>query len=162
MEQIERYQELYETMSSSGDVQKMKIFGEAEKWAFRKMAETHPSLAQEWLARLEAVDWNNYMTEEEARSAVSGLVNQDGSIGGMWTPEQIENAVTGLGGKVSCAPFYNKFALYAVMNMLASDHLASVSQFVSGDDVPRFFYALAVEQLKDIDRPQFVRSYFRI
>lgn len=162
MDQLEKYHDLYETMSTSGDVTKMKIFGEAEKWAFKKVAESHPNLAEEWLSRLEAVEWNNYLTESEAGQIVSRLMNQDGSIGGTWTMEQIESAVSSLGGKVSCPPYYNRFALYVVMNMLASDHLASVTQFVTDSELPRFFYNLAVDKLKDIDRPEFVRPYFSL
>lgn len=46
------------------------------------------------------------------------------------------------------------------MNMLASDHMASARKFISEERLPEFFYQQAQEQLKDIDRPNFIRSYY--
>jgi hypothetical protein len=33
---------------------------------------------------------------------------------------------------------------------------------VPKEDEPRFFYAMALEKLKDADRPKFVRAYFDV
>ena len=44
--------------------------------------------------------------------------------------------------------------------MLYSDHHRSTSEFVPKDQEPKFFYMMAVEKLKDPDRPKFIREYF--
>ena len=57
-------------------------------------------------------------------------------------------------------PYYNCYALWAVANMRYSDNAVSASEFVPKDQMPKFFYSMAVENLKDPDRPRFVRDYF--
>ena len=113
-----------------------------------------------WLQKLEPVDWNNYLTEEEADRIMDGLMNQDGSVGPMWSREQISSAVKGLDGTLEARTYYNRCALVVTMNMLASDHMASARKFISEERLPEFFYQQAQEQLKDIDRPNFIRSYY--
>lgn len=156
----ERYNELYDTMAMSGDTAKMKIFGDAERWAFRQMLEKDPATADEWLQRIEAVDWNNYLTEAEADRIMSHMMNQDGSVGPMWSRDQIANVVQSLNGALEMRPYYNICALVVTMNMLASDHMASARKFISEERLPEFFYQQAQEKLKDIDRPDFIRSYY--
>jgi hypothetical protein len=46
--------------------------------------------------------------------------------------------------------------------MRYSDNAKSASEFVPKDLMPKFFYNVAVEDLKDIDRPKFVRDYFHV
>lgn len=158
----ERYLELYEDMAKSGMPEKMKVFGEAEKWAFGKMLETSPKTAEQWVDKLEAMNWNNYLSKAEADEIVAKFINQDGSRGAHWSYDAFKNAVESLGGKMSEEPFYNCWALWVVANMLYSDHVQSVSLFVPKEDLPKVFYTMAVEKLKDRDRPRFVRHYFGV
>lgn len=160
MNYLERYDELYDIMATSGDTTKMKTFGDAGRWAFQRMLESNPETADAWLQKIEAVDWNNYLTEEEADRIMEGLMNQDGSVGPMWSREQIASAVQGIDGALEARPYYNRCALVVTMNMLASDHMASARKFISEERLPEFFYQQAQEQLKDIDRPNFIRSYY--
>ena len=55
----QRYEQLYHQMATSRDVRQMKIFGVADKWAFAKMLAMDPKTAEAWLAKLEAIEWNN-------------------------------------------------------------------------------------------------------
>jgi hypothetical protein len=161
MERIrERYLELYEDMAKSGMPEKMKIFGETEKWAFGKMLETSPKIAEQWVDKLEAMNWNNYLSKAEADEIVAKFINQDNSRGAHWGYDVFKGAVESLGGKTYEAPFYNCYALWVVANMLYSDHYNSASEYVPKEDMPKYFYSMAVEKLKDKDRPRFVRDYF--
>ena len=159
---MERYLELYEDMAKSAQPEKMKIFGEAEKWAFERMRELSPKHAQMWLDKLEAVHWHNYLSKAEADDIVSKFVNQDGSRGAHWNYDVFKGAVESLGGNMSEEPYYNCYALWVVANMLYSDHAQSLSMFVPKDEFPKVFYTMAVEKLKDKDRPRFVRHYFDV
>jgi hypothetical protein len=61
-------------------------------------------------------------------------------------------------------PYYNYPALWLTMNMLYSDFSAPVIEMLGTDDnekVATAFYKMAVKKLKDVDRPKFVRWYFR-
>ena len=80
----ERYLELYEDMAKSGMPEKMKTFGESAKWAFGKMLETSPKTAEQWVDKLEAMNWNNYLSKAEADEIVAKFINQDNSRGAHW------------------------------------------------------------------------------
>ena len=159
---MQRYEELYAKMATSTDIVKMQVFGEAEKWAFGKMSERDPALAQVWLDKLEPVMWNNYLSKAEAEAIVSKFINADGTIGAHWSYDTMRSAVESLGAMMSDEPFFNCWALWATMNMLYSDHAKSVNDFVPKDEQVKFYYAQAIEKLKDADRPHFVREYFEI
>ena len=159
---IKRYDELYNSMAISKDPSKMMIFGEAEKWVFHSIAERHPELAETWLNKLEASEWYNYLSRPEAEGVVAKMINQDGTRGAHWNYETFKAAVESLGGKLSEAPYYNCYALWAVANMLWSDHYMSAKDFVAKEHLPKYFYLMAEETLKDVDHPNFVRSYFRV
>lgn len=159
---MQRYEELYAKMATSTDIVKMQVFGEAEKWAFGKMSERDPALAQVWLDKLEPVMWNNYLSKAEAEAIVSKFVNADGTMGAHWSYDTMRSAVESLGAMMSEEPFFNCWALWATMNMLYSDHAKSVNDFVAKDEQVKFYYAQAIEKLKDADRPHFIREYFEI
>ena len=157
---IKKYDELYDDMATAKDPRKMMAFGEAEKWVFHMMAEQHPELAEKWLTKLEAEKWYNYLSKHEAEAIVSKFVNQDGTRGPHWSYDTFKAAVESLGGKIQSEPFYNCWALWTAANMRYSDNYVSASEFVPKDMMPKYFYNVAVETLKDADRPRFIREYF--
>lgn len=159
---IQRYEELYQLMATSADTAKMQVFGEADKWAFAKMAERDPATAQVWLDKLEPMMWNNYLSKAEAEAIVAKFENEDGTTGAHWSYDTMRSAVEGLGAKMCDEPFFNGWALWVVMNMLYSDHAKSVDEFVPKEEQVKFYYAMAVEKLTDKDRSHFVRRYFDI
>ena len=166
---IKRYEELYDDMVTSKDPEKMHIFGEAERWVFKDLAAKHPDMADNWLSHLEATQWNNYLSEKEMMNISKRLINQDGVKGFHWDYETIKKALMELNGKLEEYPFYNSYALVSVMNMIYSDHANSISidlGFKNPKEVPNgsmaaSCYRKAVEKLKDMDRPHFVRRYFQ-
>lgn len=157
---IKRYADLYEDMASAKDPSKMMIFGEAEKWMFHEVAKAHPELAEKWLSKLEAGRWHNYLSKMEAEDIANKLVNQDGSRGPHWSYDTFKGAVETLGAKMSEEPYFNCWALWIMANALYSDHYKSASEFVPKDMMPKYFYMQAVEKLKDIDYPKFIRKYY--
>lgn len=164
-ELIKKYDELYDSMATSKNPLRMMAFGDAEKWVFHQLAEEHPELAEEWLNRLEASKWNNYLTEDEAEEIVDSLMEKRGEEYVQryeWDYPALKNAVESLGGKVSEEPYYNCWALWATMNMLYSDHKETVDAFIQPPQRVRFYYRLALDKLKDFDRPKFVREYFHL
>jgi hypothetical protein len=159
-ELIEKYDELYEDMATAKDPMKMMAFGDAEKWMFHNLAQKHPDIAEMWLTRLEASKWNNYISKTEAMEIAGSLVNQDGTHGPHWDYETFKTAVESMGGKMNDEPYYNCWALWLTANMRYSDNYRSAAEFVPKDMMPKFFYKVAVENLKDVDRPKFIREYF--
>ena len=167
---LERYHALYDDMARSSDPSKMKVFGEAEKWAFAQAVERNPRMAEMWLDKLEATHWKNYLSKSEADDIVGKMVNQNGSRGAHWPYDTFKGAVEALGGKMSDEPFYNCYALWATANMIFSDHAQSIAEdmgYKTIAEVPNEKMALscykkAVEKLHDSDRPRFVSDYFGV
>lgn len=167
---MKRHEELYKGIIQSKDDAKMEMLGCIFLSMMDQVEATNPRLYKEMVERMEATEWNNYLTEAEATKIASALVNQDGSRGAHWPYEAFKNAVESLGGKPSESPYYNSYALWVTANMLYSDHAQSVAEdmgYKTPAEVPNekmalSMYKKAVEKLKDMDRPYFVRAYFRV
>lgn len=157
----EKYDELYAIMANSGDPAKMHIFGEAEKWAFEQMNKTNPDMAKKWLDRIEAVKWDNYLCEASAIAIVSKFVNQDGTMGAKWNYQQVMDAVRAAGGNESEQPYYNSWALFVVMNWIASNSWKTLSTLTTEDKMPGVVYLLALDYLKDPDEQHFIQRYWK-
>lgn len=131
--------------------------------AFSLLAETSPAKATEFLECYEGVEtYNNYLSESEAKSIVKSFINYDKSSGAKWSADELFEVVGELNGHPDKEPYYNKWALYAVMNMQHSDHGKVIDKWVNGDEdkYVEFCYDLSISQLMDADRPRFVRAYF--
>lgn len=165
-----RYAYLYDLVMSSKSVEKMVIFGNAEHYVFDKLASSSPSMAKEWLEMLEAVCWNNYLSESQAEYIANKIINQDGSHGPYWSMETFFNVVPKLGGKLEEEPYYNRHALWLVANAHFSDFAKSTSEdlgYQSISDVPAekmalSMYKKAVESLKDADRKHYITDYYHV
>lgn len=168
-EMIDRYHDLYEKMVASKDPKNMKIFGETEKYMFKAVAAAHPDLAENWLSHLEAVCWDNYLSEHEAMNIGKRIVNQDGMKGFHWSYDTFEKTVESLGGVCEDKPHYNSYALWVTANMIYSDHARSIAEDMGHKlpaDVPNekmafSCYRKAIENLKDVDSEFHVRRYFK-
>lgn len=159
-ELIRKYDELYEDMAMAKDPKKMMIFGDAEKKMFHSLAKAHPEIAESWLTKLEAGRWNNYLSKSEAEKITGDFINQDGSRGAHWPYMAFKAAIESLGVRMSDEPYYNCYALWTEVNSLWSDHNKSISEFIPKEKELKFYYMMAVEKLRDVDRPRFIREYF--
>lgn len=165
----DRYRELYDKMRESKDVRMMKIFGEAEKYMFKAIAGMHPEMADNWLSHLEAVCWDNYLSEKEAVNIGKRIVNQDGTKGFHWMYEPFCKAVEAMGGKTEDKPHYNAYALMVTANMVYSDHAKSIAEDmgfktpaeVPGERMLQSCFRKAVEKLTDADGGFRIRKYFK-
>lgn len=160
----EKFRTLYKDMAESKDVDKMIIFGDAFKKMYDKVAEMHPDMAAATLGILGAIEYNNYMTPEEAMDAATKLVNDDGSPAPHWRMDEAKAFLTSRDIPTEEKPYYNFPALWLTMNMLYSDFAEPVTEMLGSDDnekVATAFYKMAIKRLKDVDRPKFIRWYFR-
>lgn len=164
----QRYEQLYNKMASSKEVRQMMIFGNAEKWAFGKVLASDPKMAEAWVSKLEAIEWNNYLSDTEATHIASTLINQDGAMGAVWDKATFLSVIGNGGGDAERMPYYNSNALWVTAAMIYSDHAKSIAEdmgYTSVADVPvdkmaMSTYRKAVEKLCDKDRAFFIRPYF--
>lgn len=143
---------------------KMEIANSVFHKTLCKLADYDLSEAQSIVDCYEGkLKFNNYLTEKEAVETVNRFKG-DSFNGGKWQPEPLFKTVVGFNGKVEEEPYYNKWSLFTVMNMYASDHDLVIKELSDGetDKYAMIAYRFAESTLKDVDRPNWVRDYFKL
>lgn len=169
----QRYDDLYALMQESKNVQNMRIFGDAFTRLFVKTVEMHPELAEATINLLSAVEFHNFVTQEEATVIAAKFINDDTyltgnekpTLGPHWRMEDMRTFLASKQLPTSDKPYYNWPALWLVMNMTYSDFADALSKLLGTKDPERIAtacYELSIKKLKDVDRPSFVRPYFGI
>ena len=156
MSQKEKFEELYNTIIASRSTRNMKILGCVTKSMMNSLIEQHPQVAEELLNILEAINWNNYLTEKEAETIVGGMQPQP-----KFTKQQWKNNMSNLNEILEKAPHYNKCALYTTMCMIDSDSGETLKRLTQSDtEYFKLLYDLALDKLTDKDGVFDIRHYF--
>lgn len=160
---MSKFDELYGMMASSANVKYMHVFGNTMRCMMNDMASKHPELAQEYLDKLCAIKWKNYLTKKEASEIANGM-----NPPATWDMQTWLNAMTGLGLEKEEKPYYNDYALYVAMNQVISDHGETIAMIkgekslsdVNKEELVEYAYKLALDLLKDKDGVYNIREYF--
>ena len=165
-ELLEKFCSLLMEAKKSHDAEDCEVSLSMFKKAIHLLADTNLRSAKELVECYEGnLKYYNFLTETESDEIVEKFVNQDGSRGPRWRdPEDVFHRINEMGGKTECEPHYNKWALYVTMNKFASDQNSVIVKWV-GDDKGKYFevcYELALTQLKDKDRPCWIRPYYSL
>jgi hypothetical protein len=107
---------------------------------------------------LDMIIMNNYLTLDEAKNIMADFVNYDGSKGAKWSCAEIEKFLTAKGIATEQSPYYNSYALAVAMNRIYSDYGGEIKDLT--DDEAVACYNFALRDLKDPDRPRWIREYF--
>lgn len=153
----DKYWSLYEYMANSKKPDNMKMFGKVMTEMMEDLIHGNPSKAEEYVNKLEAVKWKNYLTPAEADKIVASMEPK-----APWTREQWKNAMNQNNYALEEWPYYNKCALYAVMNMVMSDSSATLAKFVDNGNLFKVVHGLATDKLLDADNRFSVRQYFNV
>ena len=165
-ETLDRFNTLLDKVVADGDKEDIEASCAIFKQAMSLLANFNPRQADELISCFEgALQYYNYLTKSEAGKIVDAFINQDGSRGAKWNnSEGFFLLVEKLGGVVECEPYYNKWALYVTANKFASDQHSVIQKWV-GTDKEKYLeacYELALTQLEDKDKPNWVRWYFGV
>lgn len=151
-------------MSKSGNPTYMKLFGSVMNEMMEWMIANKPDAAQEWMDKLCAIKWDNYLTQKEAEKIVAGMMPK-----APWSREVWKNAMDSLGIETEEEPYYNSCALWVAMNMVYTDSSKTIAMImgknvneVSSEQMVRAVYALALDKLKDEDENFNIRAYFKL
>ena len=118
---------------------------------FERLAELHKGKSE----------YRQFLTEHEAKKAVEGFINYDGSRGAKWPmPAMVWEAIERLGGRKAEEGKYNCWAMFALMNMMHSDYGGVLIQVAQGDMYAKAAYMMAVAWVDDPDRRWTIREYF--
>lgn len=166
---MDEYEMYSHKIVKSKDKKDMEILADVCEWLFCQAATKMPDVAESALSHLAATEWNQYLSETEAKNIGMRIVNQDGTKGFHWDYNTFTKAVESLGGVVEEKPYYNSYALWVVSCMEYSDHAFSIAMDmgynipaeVPNEKMALSVYRKAVEKLKDIDGGFHVRKYFK-
>ena len=167
MEQIEimnNFERLYNKMATSHEPKYMQVFGNTMRCMMKDAAAWKPELAQEYLDKLEAIEWCNYLSKKEA-SAIVGNMDPKAK----WDMQEWESMMNAHKERTCDTPYYNKWALYVAMNMIYSDSAESIAKIagktlsdISKEEMFNAIHMLALDKLKDKDGVFNIRSYFQV
>lgn len=156
-EMKKEFESLYNLMANSHEVAYMRTFGNVHKEMMEWMIANKPDLAQEWIWKLEAIKWKNYLTPKEAESIVANMNPR-----APWSRDQWKSAMAQHGFDLEKEPCYNSCALWVTMNMIMSDSSETLSKYVDSDNMFKAVYDLAVDKLTDKDSMFDIRRYFHL
>lgn len=111
----------------------------------------HPREVEDLLKDIED-EISPSLTEKEAKEYVAEMLNEDGTRGGHWTPDDVFQASKQKGIDFEEGHF-NKWDLYYIVNMIYSDHYRTTK----GD--ANLIFDMALETLNDKDFPKGKKSY---
>lgn len=158
------FDRLYTKMSTSSDPNNMHIFGNTMKCMFQDMIDWRPEVAQDYLDKLEAINWHNYLSKKEAISIVNSMEPSGG-----WDISEWERCMENTDLRTEDSPYYNKWAMYVAMNMIYSDSAHSIAKIagkslseMSKEDLFKATHLLALDKLKDKDGMFDIRAYFHV
>jgi len=152
---------LYDMMANQRDVKFMRVFGGVHKEMFDWFVANKPELAQEWLDKLEAIKWHQYLTPKEAEKIVAGM-----EPAGPWKRDAWKSTMESMGLPLEEAPFYNKCALWTEMNKIYSDFGPEIASLLgkplspTDKDIITACYKMALKNLRDKDGIYDIRKYF--
>lgn len=156
-EMKKEFNALYNMMANSEKVEFMHIFGQVHKEMFDWFVVNKPELAQEWLEKLQAIKWKQYLTPREAQKIVDGMEPK-----APWTRDQWKQAMEQHGFELERVPCYNSCALFVAMNMKMSDSGSTLNKYIDGQKMFEAVYDLAVDSLTDKDNKFVIREYFKL
>lgn len=156
-EMRQEFADLYNMMAGSQKVSYMHTFGMVHKEMMEWFIQNKPEMAREWLDKLEAIRWKNYLTPKEAEAIVQAMEPK-----APWSREQWRTAMKQRGFELEKQPCYNSCALWVTMSMIMSDSSETLGKYVSGDSLFGMVHDLAVDKLTDADEVFHIRRYFEV
>lgn len=153
----ERYWGLYELMANSKKPENMKMFGRVMTQMMEDMIQTSPAKAEDYIDRLEAIKWRNYLTPKEAEAIIVKMEPK-----APWSREQWSATMQQYGYELEEEPCYNRCALWVTMNMIMSDSSETIGRYVENANLFKIVHDLAVDKLTDKDGVFDIRKYFGV
>lgn len=153
----DKYYELYDYMAHSKDPKNMMAFGSTMNEMMDWLIANKPDAAEEWIQKLEAIRWKNYLTPKEAEAIVASMEPK-----APWNRQQWAQVMDEHHYDKEKMPCYNRCALWVTMNMIMSDSSATLAKYINGGDIFQVVHDLALDKLMDKDGRFDVRSYFSL
>lgn len=158
----ERFESLYKEMVDSKDVKNMMLFGEVMNEMMERAIQRDTTFALQAIDKLESMNWHQYLTKSEAEEILESQKKYE------WPIDVWENVLNSMELEIERKPFFNKYALWVLMNVMYSKHADTLSQKIleiSAEDVNdeqmvQVIHALAVDILTCEDSKFNIKKFF--
>lgn len=161
-EMTERFEGLYDYMATSRKPKYMKHFGMVMKDMMAWFIENKPEAAEMYLDTLSSIEWEQYLTRNEAMEIVKNMQPK-----AAWDYDPWHSAMKSLGLECEREHVFNSYALWVVMNAVHSDNGAVLTSLMGiaptdtgNADYIRAVHSMALNLLLDEDGKYCVRCYF--
>lgn len=151
----EKYTALYDYMAVSRTPAYMKAFGNVMNEMMDWMIANKADAANEWIEKLSAIKWHNYLTPKEADKLIAEMVPK-----APWSREQWKQAMEQHDYALEKEPFFNRCAMFVTMSMIYSDSIDTINKYIGEGDAFEMIHDLALDKLLDEDKRFSVRKYF--
>ena len=157
----ERYESLYKEMVDSKDTKNMMLFGSVMNEMMERAIQRDTQFAQQAIDKLESMNWHQYLTKIEAEKICENLNPKY-----EWSFDAWERTLHSMELETEQKPHFNKYALWALMNEMFSNHAETLSQKileatlqeVSDEQMIQILHALAIDLLTDKDEKFHIRE----
>lgn len=152
-------------MSVSNEPKYMMLFGEVMCEMMNVTIQNHESLAEEWIDKLEAIMWSQYLSKAEATKIVSNMEPK-----APWSYDQWRKAMEDLGLEYKRDKVFNCYALWTTMCMVYSDDGKTIASLMgidynnaaSNPEYIKTVHQFAMNKMLDSDRVFSIREYFHV
>ena len=159
----DKFKHLYDYMSVSNEPKYMMLFGEVMCEMMDMTIESHTSLAEELVDKLESICWQQYLSKAEATKIVSAMEPK-----APWSYDQWLKAMQDLGLEYRRDKVFNCYALWTTMCMVYSDDGKTIASLMgidynnaaSNQEFIKAVHQFAMNKLQDVDLRFDVRKYF--
>lgn len=146
----QRYESLYKNMVDSKNVKNMMLFGSVMSEMMERAIQRDAAFAQQAIDKLESINWNQYLTKADAEKLCEKILPRY-----EWSFETWDKALKSLELESERKTEFNKYALWALMNIIYSKHSETISQKfleftaedVSDEQMIQFIHSLAIDLL---------------
>ena len=139
----ESFCSLYKYIINSDDEEKMHVLGQLTKEMMMRTIDSNPSLAKEYIERLESVKWCNYLTDKEAEAIVAKMQPSP-----LWSRSAWNEAMAKMDWMTSDEPHYNANALFVTMSMITSDSGETLAKIAGIDTKDKCLTSESISDFK--------------
>jgi hypothetical protein len=162
---IKKFHELEDLLFLHQHEDDMKVYKCAMKELLAYTAQRDPVMANKIIEKLQAIQWEQYLSHEEAHKVYNSLQPQ-----AKWDYNTLQQHLKNLNLSHEEEGQYNSYALWICISGIYSDHSNTFAKMMGKTHVNEIpdheliphLHVIAIEKLKDKDGYYEIREYFDV
>lgn len=141
----------------------MMLFGSVMNELMELVIKSSPTFAEQEIDKLESMNWHQYLTKIEAEKICDSITPSYA-----WNFNDWEKALNSFELEIEREPYFNKYALWVVMNYIYKINSGTISvkilenkmEEVTSEQMISVIHALSIDFLMEKDERLNVRKFF--